>query len=104
MEPYCIYTWSLRTGKILEILTGHEGPISRLAFSPKQGTLASSSWDGTVKLWDPYSSGEAALETLSHKTDVLSLAFRPGIYLHIIIICYILYIFVFTFVFYLHGV
>ena len=34
LDPYNIYCWSLQTGSLLEVLTGHEGPISCLIFSP----------------------------------------------------------------------
>jgi cytochrome c len=33
-------------------LTGHEGPVSALALSADGKTLASGSWDRTVRLWD----------------------------------------------------
>ena len=48
--------WSLQTGKLLDVLAGHEAPLSELSFSPNQGVLASASWDGTVKLWDVFKS------------------------------------------------
>ena len=32
-EPFEIYVWSVRTGRCLDVLAGHEGPISALAFS-----------------------------------------------------------------------
>ena len=78
MEPYQIFVWSLRTGKLLDILSGHTGPISCLEFAQNKPLLASSSWDGSVKLWEPFSSTKC-LETLIHSSPVnqLSLAFRP---------------------------
>lgn len=48
--------WSLQTGRLLDVLAGHEAPLSELCFSPSQGVLASASWDGTVKLWDVFKS------------------------------------------------
>lgn len=51
-----VYVWSLQTGKLLDVLAGHEAPLSELSFSPSQGVLASASWDGTVKLWDVFKS------------------------------------------------
>jgi WD40 repeat protein len=44
----------MKTGRLLDILAGHEGPVSGLAFSPRQPLLASSSWDRTVRTWDVF--------------------------------------------------
>jgi periodic tryptophan protein 2 len=44
MEPFEIYVWSLQTGRLLDVLTGHEAPVSCLAFSPTEPLLASGSW------------------------------------------------------------
>ena len=41
-----------RTGTIRQRLFGHGHEITGLAFSPDGGTLASSSMDGTIKLWN----------------------------------------------------
>lgn len=32
-DPFNIYVWSMRTGKCLDVLYGHDGPISSLAIS-----------------------------------------------------------------------
>ena len=29
-----IYVWAMKTGRLLDILSGHEGPVHGLAFSP----------------------------------------------------------------------
>lgn len=76
MDPFHIYTWSVQTGKILDILTGHVGPISSLSFHPTRGTLSSASWDGTVKIWDLYKR-EGEPENMRHAQDVVCCAFRP---------------------------
>jgi len=75
-DPFHVYVWSLQNGKILDILTGHLGPVCDLKFHPIRGTLASASWDGTVKIWDLYKR-EAEPESFSHTTDVVCCAFRP---------------------------
>ena len=33
LDPYNVYIWSLRTGQLMESLSGHTAPISSLAFS-----------------------------------------------------------------------
>lgn len=76
MDPFHIYTWNVQSGKILDILTGHIGPISSLSFHPVRGTLSSASWDGTVKMWDLYKR-EGEPENLKHAQDVVCCAFRP---------------------------
>lgn len=76
MDPFHIYTWSMQSGKLLDILTGHVGPISEVQFHPTRGTLASASWDGTVKIWDLYKR-EGEPENLKHAQDVVCCAFRP---------------------------
>lgn len=74
MDPFNIYVWSLQTGKMLEVLSGHEGPISCLDFHSSSSMLASGSWDGTLKLWNVYQN--QCVETLEHGCDILSVAFR----------------------------
>lgn len=76
-DSFEVFLWSVQTGKLLDILTGHEAPISSLAFSPV-GTnqLASGSWDRTVRLWSVFGRSRA-VETLTVSSDVLALAFRP---------------------------
>ncbi|POW07197.1 hypothetical protein PSTT_08455, partial [Puccinia striiformis] len=49
-EGFEIYVWSVQTGKIVDILTGHEGPI------PLWPSLHSeiNCWDKTVRIWEMY--------------------------------------------------
>jgi periodic tryptophan protein 2 len=75
-EPFHIYSWNLQTGKLLDVFTGHSGPVSAMAFQSSGGTLASASWDGTVKLWDLYKE-KVPTESLQHTSDVVCVACRP---------------------------
>ena len=74
-DPFEIYVWSLRTSQLLDVLSGHEGPISSLAFS-SQGMLISGSWDETVRIWDIFNKN-TAVEACSQRSQVLCVAFRP---------------------------
>ena len=76
MDPFHIYSWNLQTGKLLEIYTGHTGPVSHLAYQSNGGTLVSASWDGTVKLWDLYKDN-VPTESLRHNSDVVCVTCRP---------------------------
>lgn len=76
MDPFHIYAWNLQTGKLLDILTGHSGPVCDLAYQSSGGILASASWDGTVKLWDLFK-GNVPNESLQHSSDVVCVACRP---------------------------
>ncbi len=66
--------WDVSTGKLRFTLQAHEKPIECVAASPDGKTLATGSWDKTVKLWDTATGKEkATLE--GHAFQVLSLAF-----------------------------
>ena len=71
-----IMVWSLRTGRLLDVLSGHEGPVYGLSFSPTAALLASSSWDRTVRTWDVFEA-KGAVEPFQHTHDVLTVAYRP---------------------------
>ncbi|KAG1823502.1 WD repeat protein [Suillus subaureus] len=72
-----VFMWSVQTGKLLDILAGHEAPVSALAFSPTGANqLASGSWDRTIRIWSIFGRSRA-VEPLALSSDVLSIAFRP---------------------------
>ncbi len=73
LDPFSIYVWALQTGRLLDVLAGHEGPVACLEFHGS--TLASGSWDGTMKLWNVYKN--TCTETMEHGCDVLAVSFRP---------------------------
>jgi cytochrome c len=58
------------------VLEGHTAPIAALALSPDGATLASASWDYTVRLWPLAGGVPRVLE--GHTQNVNGLAFAPG--------------------------
>jgi len=77
-DTFNIFVWSIKTGKLLDILSGHEAPISGLAFGRNntQTTLVSCSWDKTLRTWSLFDS-QGSRETFVLSTDALSCAVRP---------------------------
>lgn len=78
-DVFEIYLWSMKFGRLLEVLSGHEGPVVSLAFAPTvaSSTLVSGSWDKTIKIWNCLeSSGDH--ETIEIMSDVTAVAFKPN--------------------------
>jgi WD40 repeat protein len=61
----CLYT-----------LTGHQQPVSAIAFSPDGQQLVSSSFDKTIKLWD-LNNGKCLKTLLGHHSRIWTVAFHP---------------------------
>ena len=74
-DSFQIYIWSMKTGRLLDVLAGHEAPISDIVFNPIRAFLASASWDNTVRLWDVFEK-KATQDTLELGSDVVALAYR----------------------------
>ena len=74
-SPGHIALWDLAARRIRATLHGHERGVASLAFSPDGKTLASSSWDLTIRLWDART-GEPRGEFATTEA-VARLAFSP---------------------------
>ena len=61
---------------LLRTLTGHERGVESVAFSPDGQTLASGSFDGTIKLWN-LASGQELRTLTGHTGSVWSVAISP---------------------------
>ena len=76
LDSFDIHIWSVQTGQLLDQLSGHEGPIPTLAFTPDGATLASGSWDHTIRLWSVFARTPTS-EPLPLTSDILCLAISP---------------------------
>ena len=70
-----IAIWTTGRQQPDEIFDGHRAPIAGLAVSPDGLTLASASWDSTVRLWPLHSGAKRVLE--GHSQNVNGVAFSP---------------------------
>lgn len=75
-EEFEIYVWSVQTGKLVDILSGHEGPISALAFSPLGDKIISTSWDKSARIWEMYGR-KNGVESIQLGSEGLAVAYRP---------------------------
>ena len=41
---------------LMQLLAGHEAPVSSLSFCPSHALLVSGSWDKTARVWDVFES------------------------------------------------
>jgi WD40 repeat protein len=76
-----IPSWILQTPKVetdwnacLQTLEGHEGPIWIVAFSPDGKTIAATSYDSTIRLWET-ATGEEKQVLAGHGGPVIGITF-----------------------------
>ena len=76
LDSFDVYIWSVQTGQFLDQISGHEGPISSMAFASSGGAVVTGSWDRTVRIWDIFGRTQAS-EPLQLSSDILRVAIRP---------------------------
>jgi WD40 repeat protein/DNA-binding SARP family transcriptional activator len=67
--------WDTSSGELVMTLTGHDDEVSAVAFSPDGRRLVTSSWDGTLRVWDAATGAE--LRVLDVGGDAYNLTFSP---------------------------
>ena len=76
-DSFEIFMWSVQTGKLLDVLPGHEVPHIVTLFCPfGTNQLASGSWDTTVRRWSVFGRSRN-VKSLTVSADVLAVTFRP---------------------------
>ena len=71
-----IWLYDAQTGQELDLFVGHTDRVLSVSFSPDGQTLASGSWDETVRLWD-VSSGRHLRTLTGHTGWIDSVSFSP---------------------------
>lgn len=73
-EEFEIYIWSMENGNLLEVLSGHSNLISGI--SVFGSTLASTSLDKTLRLWNVVDS--SSMEPVQLMNEGLDVKYRCG--------------------------
>ena len=77
VRNFGIGIWDLKSNRIGATLQGHAWQLYCLAFSPDSTRLASSSWDGSVMIWDVATWGLAMPPLRGHFAGVMAVSFVP---------------------------
>lgn len=77
-DTFEVFVWALQTGRLLDVLAGHESCVSGLAFGPgMESVLVSSSWDKTCRVWNLFAEKGGGREAIPLTADALTVEFRP---------------------------
>ena len=71
-----VWVYNVFTGAELDFLTGHTSEVRSVAFNPDGSTLASGSWDHTIRLWNA-DTGQHLNTLTEHQSAVNSIEFNP---------------------------
>jgi WD40 repeat protein/serine/threonine protein kinase len=74
-RKHLVKVWEISSGKLLLSLEGHDGVITRIAFSPNGEYLATASLDQSLRVWDAATGKEKF--ALHEEADVLGVTISP---------------------------
>ena len=69
-----LWVYDVQTGEPIDLFIGHTDIVSSATYSPDGSTLASGSWDNTLRLWDTHT-GYLKTTLSGHKDRVVSVAY-----------------------------
>ena len=72
-----VFVWSMASGSLVEVITGHTGPVPSISIDPMGHLIATCSWDKSVKLWDIYSE-ERLVNSWDLKSEPQCIRFSPS--------------------------
>ena len=78
-RPRLVNSWplpDLPDSSLRRVLTGHIGALAAVAIAPDGSWLASSSYDGTARIWDA-ATGQPQAILAEHKDEVMAVAIAP---------------------------
>ena len=75
-DDFTAILWDLESGQAIRTFEGHRGKVAAVRPSPDGRTLATASWDGTLRLWD-IDSGEQIAVVDDHAGAVTDAAWAP---------------------------
>jgi WD40 repeat protein/serine/threonine protein kinase len=67
---------AMQASRVQLTLTGHNGPVHFVDLSPDEKLIATTSQDGTAKMWDTHS-GREVLTFVGHNDEVIGTDFSP---------------------------
>ncbi|CDW57176.1 periodic tryptophan protein 2 [Trichuris trichiura] len=76
-DVFNVYIWSMCSGRLLDVLSGHEAPVCGLSFCGSETVLASCSWDKRVIVWNIFE-GKGGRDALECGSEVLDVKFSPN--------------------------
>ena len=71
-EDAKIFLYSIRTSKLLDVITGHAGPITDMCIHPITSELATTSWDKTLRCVNFLDNLQT--EVIDHPSEVMSVS------------------------------
>ncbi|KAJ1674158.1 hypothetical protein EV182_003841, partial [Spiromyces aspiralis] len=80
-DDYLIKIWCTQTGRLINTFRGHQNVITEISLNSENTLLASSSTDGTVRVWDLQSAEPKAVLPVnlnSSKRNVAGVRFSPA--------------------------
>lgn len=74
-DPYEVFSWSVQTGNILQIVRGHTAPISCIKMASDK--LITGSWDKNLKIHEVFAR-KLNVDSFEHSSEITVIAVHPN--------------------------